>query len=36
MPSLALLLETAAWAIFMLIVGTRVFLRHEREFAMHL
>jgi teichoic acid transport system permease protein len=35
-PSLILMLETAFWAIFLLIVGTRVFLRHEREFAMHL
>jgi ABC-type polysaccharide/polyol phosphate export permease len=36
MPKLALLIETALWSIFLLVVGTRVFLRHEREFAMHL
>lgn len=35
-PSLALLVETAAWAIFLFAAGTRVFLRHERQFAMHL
>jgi teichoic acid transport system permease protein len=36
MPSPILLVETAAWAVFLLVVGARVFLRHEREFAMHL
>jgi ABC-type polysaccharide/polyol phosphate export permease len=35
-PSLLLILETAAWSIALLGIGTQVFLRHEREFAMHL
>jgi teichoic acid transport system permease protein len=35
-PSVGYMVEAAAWAVFLLFVGTRVFLRHEREFAMHL
>jgi teichoic acid transport system permease protein len=35
-PSPGYMIEAAAWAVFLLVVGTRVFLRHEREFAMHL
>jgi ABC-type polysaccharide/polyol phosphate export permease len=35
-PSLGLVLQTAFWAIALLVIGGRVFLRHEREFTMHL
>jgi teichoic acid transport system permease protein len=35
-PSLALLFQVFLWATFLLIVGGNVFLRHEREFALHL
>lgn len=36
MPSPLLVLEAVAWAAALLIIGTQMFLRHEREFAMHL
>ncbi len=36
MPSALLLLETIAWTTGLLVVGTQLFLRHERQFAMHL
>jgi teichoic acid transport system permease protein len=35
-PSLSLIVQTAFWSFFLLIVGIQVFLRHEREFASHL
>jgi ABC-type polysaccharide/polyol phosphate export permease len=35
-PSLALVLQAIVWAAILLVVGGRVFLRHEREFAIHL
>jgi teichoic acid transport system permease protein len=35
-PSVGYIVQAAAWAAVLLFVGTRVFLRHEREFAMHL
>jgi teichoic acid transport system permease protein len=35
-PNPFLVLQTAAWAFALLAIGIRVFLRHEREFAMHL
>ncbi len=35
-PSAAYLIETALWAFALLFIGIRVFLRHEREFAMAL
>jgi teichoic acid transport system permease protein len=35
-PSLSLLVQTAFWSITLLVIGTQVFLRHEREFAIHL
>ncbi len=35
-PSASYMIQAAAWSIFLLVVGTRVFLRHEREFAIHL
>jgi ABC-type polysaccharide/polyol phosphate export permease len=35
-PSAGYMVEAAAWAAFLLIAGTRVFLRREREFAMRL
>jgi teichoic acid transport system permease protein len=36
MPSPALVAMSALWAGVLLVVGGRVFLRHEREFALHL
>jgi teichoic acid transport system permease protein len=35
-PSPALVLQAAASAVLLLVVGARTFLRHEREFAKHL
>jgi teichoic acid transport system permease protein len=35
-PSLGLLFQVFLWAFFLLIVGGNVFLRHEREFTLHL
>jgi teichoic acid transport system permease protein len=35
-PGFGLVLQAALWAIAFLIIGTRVFLRHERELAMRL
>ena len=35
-PSPVLLIQTAVWAIALLVIGGQVFLRHEREFAMRL
>jgi len=35
-PNPLLVLETAAWAFVLLVVGGQYFLRHEREFAMRL
>jgi teichoic acid transport system permease protein len=35
-PSAFLLLETTLWAFALLVIGARVFLRHEREFSMKL
>lgn len=35
-PSAGLVIQTALWAIALLVIGGRVFLRHERQFAMHL
>lgn len=35
-PSFWLLFQTTFWAFVLLIVGAWVFLRHEREFTMHL
>ena len=34
--SASLVLQTAAWAVALLVIGGQLFLRHEREFAMHL
>jgi teichoic acid transport system permease protein len=36
MPSTVYLIETTAWAVALLVIGSQLFLRHEREFAMHL
>jgi teichoic acid transport system permease protein len=36
MPSAGLVLQTALWAVALLVIGTRVFLRREREFTIHL
>jgi len=36
MPDTLLMIQTAAWAFALLAIGGRVFLRHEREFTMHL
>ena len=35
-PSPGLVAMSALWAGALLVVGGRVFLRHEREFALHL
>jgi teichoic acid transport system permease protein len=35
-PSPVLVLQTAFWAVALLVIGSRIFLRHERAFAMHL
>jgi teichoic acid transport system permease protein len=35
-PSTGLLLQTAVWSIALFVIGGQVFLRHEREFAIHL
>jgi len=35
-PSPLLVLETAVWAFALLAIGAQYFLRHEREFAIHL
>ncbi len=35
-PSAAMVLEAAVWAFALLVIGGQWFLRHEREFAMHL
>lgn len=35
-PSASLVLQTALWAIALLVVGGQFFLRHERQFALHL
>jgi teichoic acid transport system permease protein len=35
-PSLFLVLQSAVWAVVLVVVGGNVFLRHEREFALHL
>ncbi len=35
-PSPLYVLETVFWAVFLLVVGIQVFLRHERKFAMNL
>ena len=36
MPSLGLIFQVFLWAGFLLLVGGNVFLRHEREFTLHL
>ena len=36
LPSLGLVVMSAFWAGALLILGTRVFLKHERQFALHL
>lgn len=35
-PSTSLVIQTALWSTALLILGGRTFLRHEREFALHL
>ena len=35
-PSPALLVMSAVWAGVLLVIGGRVFLKHEREFALYL
>jgi teichoic acid transport system permease protein len=35
-PSPALVLQSAVWAVVLLVIGGRAFLRHEREFALYL
>ena len=35
-PELGLMLQAVLWSVTILVVGTRVFLRHEREFALRL
>ncbi|MGK2930401.1 MAG: ABC transporter permease [Acidimicrobiales bacterium] len=36
MPSAGMVLLAATWAVALVIGGSRLFLRHEREFALHL
>jgi teichoic acid transport system permease protein len=36
LPSLGLMVMSAFWAGALLVLGTRVFLKHERQFALHL
>jgi teichoic acid transport system permease protein len=36
LPSLGLVVMSAFWAGALLVLGTRVFLKHERQFALHL
>jgi teichoic acid transport system permease protein len=36
MPSFALMIQAAVWAGVLLVLGGNLFLRHEREFALHL
>jgi ABC-type polysaccharide/polyol phosphate export permease len=36
MPSLWLMLQSAAWAVALLVIGAQLFLRHERQFAANL
>jgi teichoic acid transport system permease protein len=36
MPSAGLVIQSIFWAIVLLIIGSTVFLRHERSFALHL
>jgi teichoic acid transport system permease protein len=36
MPSIGMIFQSAVWAVVLLIVGGNLFLRHEREFALHL
>ena len=35
-PSVGLIFQTALWAFGLLFIGVQLFLRHEREFALHL
>jgi teichoic acid transport system permease protein len=35
-PSIGLILQAMLWAVGLVIVGAQLFLRHEREFAIHL
>ena len=35
-PSAGLVFQAAFWSITLLVIGTAVFLRHEREYTMHL
>jgi ABC-2 type transport system permease protein len=35
-PSVFLVLQALGWAIALLVIGGNLFLRHEREFALHL
>jgi teichoic acid transport system permease protein len=35
-PSAGLVVQTALWAVALLVIGGRMFLRHERQFALHL
>jgi teichoic acid transport system permease protein len=36
LPGFGLLIQVALWAVGLLVIGARVFLRHEREFAIRL
>jgi ABC-type polysaccharide/polyol phosphate export permease len=36
MPNAGLVIQSSFWAVATLIIGTTVFLRHERSFALHL
>jgi ABC-type polysaccharide/polyol phosphate export permease len=36
MPSAGLVAQAALWSVALLVIGTRIFLRREREFTIHL
>ncbi len=35
-PSIGLIFQSAVWAVVLVVLGGNLFLRHEREFALHL
>ena len=36
MPSASLVVQAALWSLVLIVLGGRTFLRHERQFALHL
>jgi teichoic acid transport system permease protein len=35
-PSIGMIFQSAVWAVVLVVIGGNLFLRHEREFALHL